>query len=282
MNLGDGVSVRTAAASAPIILRAEFVGGSTPTITYMFPATAQPKAAVDGVHLNGATVFSREQGDASSLMTGGPLEIGVVCILHETLRHASAALTGRENAKILLAPSSIREGDAGRLAALHRDYFEASRAVDTPHWKGLSRSPRRLALMRDQITSSLVHLLDAGHLKRDHMAHQLQTASMRRIDSLIDAHSGGLIGLRDLCDKSGLSLRTMESIIRGRMGMTAHSYFQRRRLVFARKELLDPSGNASVTSIALDHGFNHLGRFSLLYRLVYGEAPSQTLANARR
>jgi AraC-like DNA-binding protein len=36
-------------------------------------------------------------------------------------------------------------------------------------------------------------------------------------------------------------------------------------------------GEASVTDIALRWGFNHLGRFSQLYRERYGEKPLATL-----
>ena len=33
----------------------------------------------------------------------------------------------------------------------------------------------------------------------------------------------------------------------------------------------------SVTQIALDTGFSHLGRFSVAYRAYFGEAPRETL-----
>jgi transcriptional regulator GlxA family with amidase domain len=44
-----------------------------------------------------------------------------------------------------------------------------------------------------------------------------------------------------------------------------------RRLVRARRT------DDTVTRIALDVGYGHLGRFSEHYRLVYGELPSETL-----
>jgi transcriptional regulator GlxA family with amidase domain len=103
---------------------------------------------------------------------------------------------------------------------------------------------------------------------------------MRRIDRLIDDHADGPIGLQELCERSSLSLRTVESIIRRRMGMTAHAYFQRRRLAFARRALLEPGRSTTVTMVAMDHGFTHLGRFSVLYRQIYGESPSETLRKA--
>lgn len=83
VNLAGGVSVRTVALSEPIAMRSEMIGGSTPTITYMFTLTHQPKAAVDGIHLAETAVFSRGHGDTPSPKTGGPFEVAANrCVAH--------------------------------------------------------------------------------------------------------------------------------------------------------------------------------------------------------
>ena len=47
----------------------------------------------------------------------------------------------------------------------------------------------------------------------------------------------------------------------------------------ARLDLVaDDSPLHTVTEIALDNGFTHLGRFSVNYRELFGESPSETLA----
>lgn len=52
-----------------------------------------------------------------------------------------------------------------------------------------------------------------------------------------------------------------------------------RRLAAARKRLLLATPPETVTSIALDCGFDHLGRFALGYRQLFGESPSRTAAS---
>jgi transcriptional regulator GlxA family with amidase domain len=52
----------------------------------------------------------------------------------------------------------------------------------------------------------------------------------------------------------------------------------RLRLQAARARLLAATEADSVTAIALDCGFAHLGRFAVAYRRAYGERPSETLA----
>jgi AraC-like DNA-binding protein len=55
-------------------------------------------------------------------------------------------------------------------------------------------------------------------------------------------------------------------------------YLTLRRMHLVRRALLhsDPS-TATVTQIVTDHGFWELGRFSVAYRTLFGEPPSETL-----
>jgi AraC-like DNA-binding protein len=39
-------------------------------------------------------------------------------------------------------------------------------------------------------------------------------------------------------------------------------------------------GKRTVTAIAVEHGFGELGRFSVRYRKLFGEMPSETLRRA--
>jgi transcriptional regulator GlxA family with amidase domain len=48
-----------------------------------------------------------------------------------------------------------------------------------------------------------------------------------------------------------------------------------------REELLRSDMDANVTTIAMRHGFVHLGRFSTQYRAAFGEGPSATLRRGR-
>jgi AraC-like DNA-binding protein len=60
--------------------------------------------------------------------------------------------------------------------------------------------------------------------------------------------------------------------------MSPMRYLWLRRMSLARRELRRAEAPATVTAIALSFGFSHLGRFSVEYRTLFGETPSQTLA----
>ena len=57
---------------------------------------------------------------------------------------------------------------------------------------------------------------------------------------------------------------------------------RRARLAQARADLEAPGRNTSVTNVAYDCGFSHLGRFAQEYARRFGESPSETLRRARR
>ena len=48
-----------------------------------------------------------------------------------------------------------------------------------------------------------------------------------------------------------------------------------------RQHLLVARPTETVTSVAFDWGFSHLGRFAALYKACFGEQPSETLRRGR-
>jgi AraC family ethanolamine operon transcriptional activator len=62
--------------------------------------------------------------------------------------------------------------------------------------------------------------------------------------------------------------------------MSPHAYLKSRRLLLVRRALLDRrDGPDLVKSVALDHGFWHLGHFARDYCALFGELPSETFAS---
>jgi AraC-like DNA-binding protein len=104
---------------------------------------------------------------------------------------------------------------------------------------------------------------------------------MRRFEQLLEEYPDKSISVQEVCAATGVSDRTLRLHCEEHLGMGPHRYLWLRRMNFARRALAiaDPKA-ASVTAIALDHGFGELGRFSVQYRELFGEPPSATLRNA--
>ena len=104
-----------------------------------------------------------------------------------------------------------------------------------------------------------------------------QVARLTR--EFIEEHYREAIRLEDLCRVAGVGVRTLQRCFREYFDLTITDYLKTLRLNAARRGLAeaDPS-QTSVTTVALEHGFGHLGRFSVEFRDRFGESPSETLA----
>jgi transcriptional regulator GlxA family with amidase domain len=78
-----------------------------------------------------------------------------------------------------------------------------------------------------------------------------------------------------------VGLRSLQLAFRAVQGEEPRATLARFRLEAARARLQSAQEGESVTAIALDCGFAHLGRFAVAYRRAYGERPSETLASRR-
>lgn len=104
-------------------------------------------------------------------------------------------------------------------------------------------------------------------------------AARRALDVLMDRlHEPWSVGR--LARTLGLSSRTLYRAVRREFGASPMSLLREARLAEARFTLEAPEPGTTVTSIALDCGFTHLGRFASAYQKRFGELPSDTLRRA--
>jgi len=87
--------------------------------------------------------------------------------------------------------------------------------------------------------------------------------------------------LARLASATGISSRTLNRVTRREAGLSPMALLRKARLAQARLELENPDRGTTVTRVALDCGFTHLGRFSLDYAREFGESPSTTLRRGR-
>ncbi|CAM3597426.1 XylDLEGF operon transcriptional activator 1 [Pseudomonas reidholzensis] len=102
--------------------------------------------------------------------------------------------------------------------------------------------------------------------------------SLQRVLTHIDEHLNAQLAPAALSKLANVSLRGLYLLFDQRVGVSPRRYILRRRLERIQATLLDPGCRVrSVTALALDYGFTHLGRFAAEYRAQCGELPSETL-----
>ncbi|MBL4919110.1 helix-turn-helix domain-containing protein [Szabonella alba] len=109
--------------------------------------------------------------------------------------------------------------------------------------------------------------------------HPVRLAGGRRVDlaiALMRDRFAEPISMAALARTLGCSSRSVQTAFREAGHATPQEVLAGIRLDAARVRLL--SGEASVTTCALDSGINHLGRFAHAYRRRFGENPAQTLS----
>lgn len=88
------------------------------------------------------------------------------------------------------------------------------------------------------------------------------------------------IRAKDIAEAAGVSVRALQVAFQRFKDTTPLNYLRQLRLDGARDNLCTPSGE-TVAEVARKWGFAHMGRFSDLYKLAYGELPSDTRREAR-
>ena len=132
------------------------------------------------------------------------------------------------------------------------------------------------------LEQQLVHLM--VRCLTDNLSPKISTGSRRhdlivaRMEEFLEANAGQPLYLAEICAAIGVAERTLRAACEEHLGMGPIRYLTLRRMHLVRRALLraDPS-KATVTRIATDHGFWELGRFSVAYRAMFGESPSDSL-----
>jgi len=106
---------------------------------------------------------------------------------------------------------------------------------------------------------------------------------VRRATEIVEATCPVAPPINVLAARMHLSPRTLHKAFVSVTGMGPHLYFRHCALNRAREALLKAHpAEDKVTAIAADLGFTEIGRFSVRYRELFGESPSQTLARRPR
>jgi AraC-like DNA-binding protein len=197
----------------------------------------------------------------------------------DELHAALKAIVGCDFQKKLQKPI-IRPSSAltSRLLKLHKIVGQLSH--DTPDI--LEQSEVRRAL-EERLIHVMVRCLAEGAGVETTKRGRHHDAIIARFEEFLEANPDQPLYLIEICRGIGVAERTLRTSCEEHLGMGPIRYLTLRRMHLAQRALLraDPS-NSTVTRIATDHGFWELGRFSVGYRVLFGESPSETLRSAAR
>ena len=131
--------------------------------------------------------------------------------------------------------------------------------------------------MEFEIHSALVGALATG-LETDWLSPNptCRSRALRLALEYVEEQAGYAPTIKDICQASGASYRTLNRAFLDRFGVTPKQYLQAIRLDGVRKELHRKVSETKISDIANDWGFWHMGQFAGDYRRQFGELPSET------
>jgi len=165
------------------------------------------------------------------------------------------------------------------VARLRRLHAQACRLAETKP-KILAHPEVARAIEKDLI-HALVSCLIRVKVNEEGAAKRHHTRVMIRFEEVLAEHLGRMPRMPELCERVGVSERTLRSSCIEFLAISPARYVLLRRLNAARRALrhADPD-LANVAELARLHGFT--GRFAGVYSAAFGESPSSTLQRASK
>jgi len=206
----------------------------------------------------------------------------------DRLERAAAQVSGhswssRRFAPLLLEPVSLdgAEGSAQR----HLQRLEVVARLLDPNADHPPEEVEPLAL-REVLDRLVVLALWGDRLQRSsrqagHPGGERE-AILEDLLAWIRANSHRPLHLAELEQRSGYSDRSLRNAFQARFGCPPKQWIRQTRMESARQRLLDPGPDDSISTIARDHGYQHVSQFSRDFRCVFGQRPSLLMRQARR
>ena len=135
------------------------------------------------------------------------------------------------------------------------------------------------ALEEDYLRCLCVAVDTTADSSRKRLNSSLRELAIKRALDYLRSADDAMPTVPGLCKAINVSQRTLEYAFRETFGLSPLGYLRLQRLHAVRRHLMvENRGQTTVAAIACEHGFYELGRFAAVYAKIFGELPSETLA----
>jgi AraC-like DNA-binding protein len=181
----------------------------------------------------------------------------------------------------LCQPWSVFEPAAASRLEIIAHFAKAAAIIQSDPRVRNSRSA--LVRFEEELVSDFL-----GAIARQFPSHSIGTdqraaAMVRRVDQAIQRFRLVDASVAELCAACEVPRRTLNRAFQNAVGMGPATYLRRVQLNRARRALQrERARSTTVTNVALELGFRHLGHFAAQYKELFGEPPHETLRRADR
>lgn len=142
--------------------------------------------------------------------------------------------------------------------------------------KGFGLKPES---QQDMLSMLALHLLQADNPSKHSPKLQTRKAVVDKVKEYVAANPQKTITITELCELTFVSRRTLQYSFESILGINPLRFLRLTRLNNVRRELKLVGQSKPISVIAANWGFWHAGQFTKDYTQLFGENPSQTIAN---
>ena len=241
------------------------------TVGLLFPLSASGQFLASGDNVANGKLVVLPDGSGTDIV--GPDLVGSEAILVAEPRFVEMLEVLCPTRKSRwLDQMAVIQGDAAQLRALR------NAVLDLVAHPGLEPHPEEVSNL---LAATIAWMADSSRQWRQEGFRV--NGARRRVAKLaqefLEEHYREAVRIEDLCRLTGVGIRSLQRAFREYFDLTISDYLKAVRLDAARRVLVATrSSERTVAKIALRHGFNHLGRFSVEFRERFRESPREALA----
>lgn len=246
-----------------------------PTRTFIsFPTSLRSHVIIDGIKTATGSIVRHSAGQTFVEHTHSPTDWANLSLPSSEVGDLLVATVGsdvtapRDPLRVRPRPEAM-----ARLLRLHAEAVALGE-----HTPSLLASSEVQRALKQTMIEAAAQSLEAAEIETKTLSQRSHGIIMRRFRKLLEESPERPHYIPEVCATIGVPERSLRACFQVQLGMGPKQYLRLRRLHLARRALLRASHDYTVTAIAMQFGFWHLGRFSQAYQQVHGEQPSQTLA----
>jgi AraC-like DNA-binding protein len=205
--------------------------------------------------------------------TEAEFRLGSISLTTDDFDAACNAIVGHEfpgdKFKLVVRPNPEL---MSRLTALHKTVGQIAETVPD-----ILELPEVSRALEQRLIHLIVRCVTEGAPLKAPVGGSRHDAIVARFEAFLEANPNTPLYLPEICAAIGAAERTLRAACEEHLGMGPIRYLTLRRMHLVRRALLRADRSTTITRIATDHGFWELGRFSVAYRTLFGETPSESL-----
>jgi len=234
----------------------------------------QPATQIGGREMANDNLVVYGRGSTNIVRTDASTRWASMSLDHAELLAAGKAIAGREvvcpSDTYLVAPPPLV---LTQLKAIHALAVKLAKAAPE-----ILLAPAAARALEQQAKHAMVACLTGDRPAERRWLPGQHARIVNRFLEFLEIRPDEPVYLAEICAAIGASERTLRTCCQEVLGVGPVRYLWLRRMYLARQALLHADAlAATVTEIATAHGFWELGRFSVEYRGLFGESPSESL-----